>query len=194
MHLNLDELLGLRDGATTDEAASHAARCPACTAELARLEALRRALGTLPEIEPEVDLWPAIRSRLEADRRRRRWWRVGWVAASLFIAVTLVAALRGGIEALHEARIVRETRRLEAQSQQLEDALRAYQRSSAMSGRTAGTVIELEDRIAVIDARLAQFNKERTPSPDELGLWRQRVTLLDALVSMHGASKDYLGL
>jgi hypothetical protein len=55
-------------------------------------------------------------------------------------------------------------------------------------------VVEIEDRIAVIDARLAQLRDRRAPSVDTVALWRERVTLLDALVAMHATPQDYIGL
>jgi len=194
MHLTLDELLAVRDGDADAAVVAHATSCAECAAEVARLAAVGRALRELPTEGPATDLWPALRRTIEHQRWQRRWWRIGWAAAGLFIAVTLVAAVRGGIETWHEAKLARETRTLEAQSQRLEDALHGYQRSSAVSGRTAGTVVELEDRIAVIDARLAQLGADPSPTPDVLDLWRQRVTLLDALVSMHTDSRAYVGL
>jgi hypothetical protein len=65
---------------------------------------LRELAAALPrDIEPPVDLWPAIRAELTARPTRPTWWAAGWrlAAAGLLIAVlssiaTLVAVRSGG--------------------------------------------------------------------------------------------------
>jgi hypothetical protein len=194
MHLTLDELLAVRDGDAAPDAAAHAAACPTCRVEVDRLREMQDALRSLPAQRPDQDLWPALRARLDEERFRRRWIRVGWAAASVALMVTLFAGVRGGIEAYAEARLASQTKALVAHSQQLEKELRSYQTSSPMSGWTVNGVVEIEDRIAVIDARLAQLRDRRAPSVDTVALWRERVTLLDALVAMHATPQDYIGL
>jgi anti-sigma factor RsiW len=194
MHLTLDELLAVRDGEAAPDSVAHVAACPACHAEVERLREVQRALRSLPARRPDADLWPAVRSRLDEERWRRRWRLYGSVAASIALAVTLLAAVRGGLEAYHEARLATRTKALVAQSQLLERTLRSYQASSPVSGRTVSDLVEIEDRIAVIDARLAQLGEVRTARTDTLALWRERVTLLDALVAMHATPQDCIGL
>ena len=195
MHLSLEELLAVRDGEAGAEAAAHAASCPACAAEVERLRALRAALAALPPERPARDLWPAVVASRDAARQRRRWARVGWVAAGLAAVFTLAITVRGALEAVHEARLARETQALVAQSQRLERALRGSERRGAvMSGRTAGAVAQLEDRIAVIDGQLQRSSSSRGPSPETVGLWQERVRLLGALVSVEGSGETYVGL
>jgi hypothetical protein len=95
----LDDLV---DGSPLDASVAEAARahlrtCAACSAEERSLRDLVARAATLPHaIEPERDLWPAIRDRLEGEPARAsgppaRAWSPA-VAASL-----LVAAVTGGL-------------------------------------------------------------------------------------------------
>jgi hypothetical protein len=195
MHLSLEELLAVRDGDAATQAAGHASSCPECAAEIARLRAVQRALVALPEQRSSQDLWPAFRTALASRRHHRRWVLAGWTAAGVAAAFTLVIALRGGLDAWHETKLARETRELVAASQQLEQQLRTSNGGGrVVSGRTAGTIVQLEDRIAAIDAQLSRARAERYPSQDVVSLWQERVRLLDALVSVQTTRTTYVGL
>ena len=141
MHLSLEELLAVRDGEATTEAGAHADSCPECTAEIARLRAVQRALAALPEQRPSQDLWPALRTELASRRQHRRWVLAGWAAAGLAAAFTVVIGVRGGLEAWHEAKLARETRELVAASQQLEQQLRTADRGGRVVFFPAGSPI-----------------------------------------------------
>jgi hypothetical protein len=195
MHLILEELLAVRDGEASAEAASHAASCPTCAAEIDRLRMVQRELQALSEERPQHDLWPAVRSAIASRRRLRRLVVAGWVAAGLAAAFTLVIGVRGGLEAWHEATLARETKQLVAESQRLEQQLRSPDAAGrVMSGSTAGTILQIEDRIALIDSQLARARTERYPSQDVVNLWQERVQLLDALLSVHTTRVAYVGL
>ena len=178
MHVSLEALLELRDGTTEAAVAEHVAACAECAAELERLQRLRDDLRALAPIAPERDHWPAIAA-----------------AAALAAAVSLVAGVRGTIEAVQEMRVTREVRSLVAESQRLEEALRSSDSSGrVVDGRTVGTIVNLEDRIAVIDSRLAPEGKETLATQDALKLWHERVRLLDALVAVQSTREAYVGL
>jgi hypothetical protein len=195
MHLSLEELLAVRDGEGETEACRHVASCPACAAEVERLRAVAAGLAALPEPRPEVDSWPAVRAALAARRYRRRWAVSGWIAASLAAVFTLAIGVRGGVEAWREAKLARETKQVVAESQKLEKTLHGLDRGGrVMSGRTAGAIVQLEDRIGVIDAQLARSGSQRYPSREVLGLWKERVQLLDALVGLQETGARYVGL
>lgn len=194
MHLTIEDLLDVRDGTAGGDAVDHATRCPDCAAELARLDALRVDLANLTEERPSRDLFPAVVERLDVEQWRRRWVRFGWAAAGFALIVTLAAGVRGGREAWQEAKAARATSALVAQSEELEGELRGYRSGNVLSGLTARNVVEIEDRLAVIDARLAQLQRDGAPSPDAVDLWQQRVMLLDALVDMHTTRQAYVGL
>ena len=195
MHLSLEDLLAVRDGQATADAAAHVASCPECAAEIDALREVRRSLATLPQEHPAHDLWPALRADLAARRDRRRWLAVGWAAACLAAAFTLAIGVRGGIEAWHEARLARQTSQLVAESQRLERQLRTVGTGSrVVTGRTAGAIVQLEDRIAGIDAQLNRLGPDRAAGRDALSLWQERVRLLDALVNVQTTRTAYVGL
>jgi len=195
MHLSDEQLLAVRDGEASPADAAHAAACDACAAKLARMRALRTALAELPAEAPEHDLWPATSARLAAERDRRRLARAGWIAAAMAAMVTLVVGVRGSLEAWREARTAHEVRTLIGQSQRLERALQALDAPGrVVSGRAAGTIVELEDHIASIDAQLAHRGSDNAPSPQLVNLWQERVRLLDALVNVESTRVAYVGL
>jgi hypothetical protein len=195
MHVSLEALLALRDGEADTAVADHVAACAECAAELERLKGIRESLRALPELAPEHDLWPAIRAAAAGERSRRRLLRAGWAAAGLAAAVSLLVGVRGAVEAMHEMKTAREVRSLVAESQRLEQTLRTSGGEGRLtSGRVAGTIVNLEDRIAVIDARLAPNRNESLASGEALELWQERVRLLDALVAVQSTRETYVGL
>ena len=195
MHLSIEELLSVRDGEANAEAAAHASSCPECAAEVERLRALRDELAALPDDAPDRDLWPTVRAAAAARRQLRRWVRTGWALAAAALLFTAVMGVRGGIEAWRENQLARRTRALVAESQKLEHTLRSLEGDSrVVSGRTAGTIAQLQDRIALIDVQLGRTGPERAASQDELKLWQERVQLLDALVNVQATRTAYVGL
>ena len=107
---------------SAEEAAAvraHAETCVACAAELASQRALRETISMLPrDVDPDLDLWPAIAARLgERETRGGRlgwrtpaWsvagyaWRFSMVAAAAVLLVVAVRAWRpaGGAGAAWE--------------------------------------------------------------------------------------------
>ena len=73
----------------------HLTQCPACRAERAELEALRRALDAAPAPAAAVDL-PALYREAARHQKRvlRRWKRAAFAVGSLAAALLLVLALR----------------------------------------------------------------------------------------------------
>lgn len=86
------------------EIEAHAARCPACGAALARLNALRADFAALPPPRVGFDLAPAVAERIRAAGRarparparapRRGWWQ-GWPVALGTAAALGAGALLG---------------------------------------------------------------------------------------------------
>ena len=195
MHLSLEQLLAIRDGEAPASDLTHVAACSECAAEADRLRTVQASLKGLPVERPSHDLWPALQARADAERASRRIARVGWAVAAAAALVTLVVGIRGGIEAWREATAAREVKTLIAQSQRLESALHSYAEGGRVeSGRTANTIVEIEDRIASIDAQLARKRPDSTASPELAGLWQERVRLLDALVNVRATRVAYVGL
>jgi hypothetical protein len=207
MHPTLDRLLALRDGEATTETSAHVALCPACAAEVERLRGTAAALRALPELRPPVDLWPAVRGAFEARQRRKRLEWIGGAALALAASLTLVVvaprALRqvpgpspiAGHRPAASAADAGEIESLVRRSQRLEATLNQYQPAGrVIDASSASAVAEIEDSIALIDARLSMSSTGRAPSRDVIGLWRDRVRLMDELVQVHDARPVYAGL
>jgi hypothetical protein len=194
MHLSLEELLAVADGEAPPAACEHMAACPTCTTELSCLRIVRQELAALPALTPARDLWPLVREEALANRLRRRVVLVGWLAASLAIAISLAAAVRGAVETWQEMKTAKATKTLVAESQRLEGALRSLGGSRVVSARKAGVIVTLEDRIARVDSRLAGYSREGTSSREMVDLWQERVRLLDALVNVQASRTTYVGL
>jgi hypothetical protein len=95
-HKTEEELIGYRDGEAKErvEIAAHLNECGECREELARIEAVFRALDAIPAPDPGEDygerVWQRIAPRL--GRKKERWWE------SLFVPQRLAAL--GGVMAL----------------------------------------------------------------------------------------------
>ncbi|MBA3562783.1 MAG: hypothetical protein H0W33_01985 [Gammaproteobacteria bacterium] len=199
MHARVDELLSLRDGEPVGaEIAPHVAACAACTQEMSRLRGLRRRLRALPAAARPAGTWDAILGRAypASAGRRRRQLAVFGTAASILVAASTAWILRdvpaeapapAGEPA---ARIADEAMKpdLVRRSMALEDALRAldYQ-PGIVRGSTAGTIAEIEDRIALVDYQLTNATRSQLTHTQSERLWRQRVDLLGSLVQVRYA-------
>lgn len=144
-------------------------------------------LRALPVIEPPPRVWAAIKAERERRARRARWLPMlgTALAASLVMAVALVTLQRP----VDPPEQPSEVARLVAQSQDLDAALTAISPATrVLDLQTAGTIVALEDRIALLDAHLQYASHE---SPEATALWRQRVDLMEALVGVHATSGQY---
>lgn len=190
-HLSIELLLAVRDGDRSDPtllaAHEHVAACAACAAELDRLHQRTARLKALPMLEPARNQFPAVRTRL-ADDRRHQWQRrfaFGGLAAAATLAISVV-----GYDLVRPERLDASAQLETAmtRSQVLEQALTAYRpESRVMDTRTAQVVIELEDRIAAVDARLARAASQGRSKrlTEQVSLWQERVGLMSALVDVH---------
>jgi hypothetical protein len=194
MHPRLEDLLAFRDGDAAADVAAHLETCRECRNEVTRLAKMQRELQTLPALRPDRDLLEAVRETSERQRVNRRLAAAGWAVASLALAFTMTTAVRGGIDAYREARITREARSLIAESQRLEKELGMVGDGRTMlSGRRAGTIADIEDRITAVDSRLASIGQGR-PSEEAVQLWQERVHLLGALADVQSTRTSYVGL
>lgn len=204
-HLTMEQLLDLRDGATepgTAAAQDHLTQCEHCQAELDRLHQRAARLKALSTLKPPRDRWPAVRAQVMAERRRRLAWRgVGSLAlaASIALMVFFRPPVPGPTEVPAPASPDPQVQLEEAmlQSRLLEQALAEYEPERRVTdGYTARVVAELEDRISALDQQLQVTELTPDPSADQqlLQLWRQRVGLMDALVSVHLTRASRVGL
>lgn len=189
-HLTMDQLLALRDGDRSEPAFATAARhldgCPTCRAELDALHQRTARLRALATMAPASDQFPAIRTRLhwEQSRRRRLVSFAGMAAAAALVLGVI------GHDLVAPQRLDAEDQIANAisRSQELEQTLHTWGPDArVMDGRMAMVVIEIEDRIADVDARLQEVarleRKERMTR--EVSLWQERVGLMNALVDVH---------
>lgn len=196
-HATLDQLLAFKDGERSRGVADHLAVCSVCAAELDRLHQVGARLRALPVRRPPRDRWPVIRAAVERERRLGRWRRTGW--GSLALAASLALALGGRVLFHSETRdeaddYGAEVAALVEYSQQLEGALQAMEpESRVLNGRAAVAVADIQDRIAWVDAQLAQSPARREASSQVANLWRERVELMDALVNVHATRVANVG-
>jgi hypothetical protein len=160
----------------------------------ARAEDLLK-LRELPELAPPPGVWERVlegaRARTAGRRSRRR--AMAAAAAIVLAAIPLVyfATLdrpapptlsvaaqpsRVPAEGTSYAPLVAESARLE----RLLAGLPAPR--PLMAGSAAGTVVGLEDRIALIDAQLSYAAARDLAPPYREALWGERVELMNALV------------
>lgn len=191
---NLDELIdGTLDEATAHTALAHLETCADCRAELEAAEGLRSATLSLPtEIEPETDLWPGIRSRIEQRRvvagsfdhrpasTPRRFWMAAAAAAILVVSVS-VAYMAGLNRARTQtaaavpvssdvipAAYVDSAMDLELARNQLRASLES--RRAELSTETWSVVME---NMAVIDDAIARIEHALAANPNDGRLNRQ---------------------
>ncbi len=199
-HLSMELLLAVRDGERSEpaQAAAHAhlASCAQCRAELDRLHQRTALLRALPEMKPARNGFPAIQRRLADDRRHR--WQRRFAVAGLAAAASLALAVVGGD--LVRPETLDASQQLEtamSRSEILERTLNAWQpETRAMDSRTAQIVIELEDRIALVDGQLERSNRlaENERLAEQVALWQERVGLMSALVDVHLTKATNVGL
>jgi hypothetical protein len=191
MHCTMDDLLALRAGEASVWAREHARVCGACGAELEALYQRVAQLRALPLRRPARDRWPVVRDAVQAGRRRQRWGSWGLAAAAAVAGLIVFRPFwTGPVAGAELARVKQESATLEQQ-------LRRYDPEGRVtSGREAALAAALEDRIAVIDGVLARVGP---PDPQAgraelVQLWRQRVDLMQQLVSIRVTRATYVGL
>jgi hypothetical protein len=191
----MSELLAVRDGEGTAWARAHADECAFCREELDMLYRRVAALRALPAHRPPRDRWSVIRVEAVRERRGRLLRRVGWSGLAAAAAVAVLLGVRTVVP-IGPAPAVGQTELdgLMAQSRTLEETLRNYDpEGRVLSGRAAGIIADLEDRIALVDAGISQMTTRGGAREDLIGLWRDRVDLMSALVNAHVTRATYVG-
>jgi hypothetical protein len=189
----MDDLLALRAGEASVWARKHIEDCAACRSELDAVYQRVAQLKALPVLRPARDRWGVVRAALRRGRaQRRRTWGVWTLAAAAALAGVLL--LRPSSAGLHA-----ELAQAKERSATLEDQLQRYDvEGRVLSGRAAALVAELEDRIAVIDGDLTRRGGAATATgmqdAELVKLWRQRVDLMQDLVTVRATRARYVGL
>jgi hypothetical protein len=194
-HCTMAEMLAVRDGEGTAWARAHVEECPFCRQELDLLYQRVSALRTLPAHRPPRDRWSVIREQVRRERRGRTVRRVGYGSLALAAGMALLIGVKAvdfprGASSATDAQLTE----LMTRSRQLEASLQSYGTDGrVLSGRAAGIIADLEDRIALVDAGINQVSTGGGPPDQLLGLWQDRVDLMDALVSAHVTRAAYVG-
>jgi hypothetical protein len=193
-HLTMEQLLALREPGLEPGVQGwrdHAAACELCRAELDRLDQRVARLRALPTLAPGRNRFGEIRARAQADRRRRRAVVLSLSGLSLAATVALAVVLSPGASGTPAVASATEQQELEdiiARSQSLEGAIQAYNPDRRVTdGRTAMVAASLEERLARVDRQLqlVDFADQSVRQQEALRLWRERVSLLNALVDVH---------
>jgi hypothetical protein len=190
----LDEVVdGTLEESTARAALAHLAECADCRAELETAQALRSATRSLPtEIEPDHDLWPGIRARIEERHvvhgsfgqrpasPARHLWTAAAAAAILVVSVTVAymmgldrartrtAATTPFAPAAVPAAYVDSAVDLELTRNQLRSSLES--RRDELSSETWSVVME---NMAVIDDAIARIEHALAANPNDGRLNRQ---------------------
>ena len=191
MHCTIEDLVALRDGEGSVWARRHVEECAECQAERERLYQRVAQLKALPALRPPRDRWHAIRDTVVAERsrKRQRWMRSGLAVAAAVAGLMIVRPM------LQKPVLADDLAKAKLQSAQLETVLRDYDSDSrVMSGREADLTAQLEDQIASLDGRLAQFGDSGFGDAQLVNLWRQRVDLMQQLMQVHVTRAKYVGL
>lgn len=187
MHVNIGQLIAVRDGEPVDaDIRDHVERCVACQGSVAELRAMRKALAELPTEIPPEGAWNRIieNRRMEsAPSVHPRHPAIAAGLAAVSIAVLAVLGLRSlpVVERENPPREQAQLAHLQQQSRELEQLLRQYRAPAVVSVRAASTVGELEDSIALIDYRLSSPG---VSGAEQRSLWAQRVALMESLVTV----------
>ena len=213
MHATTEQLLSIRDGEpVTDHARSHIDFCDVCQAEIARLARVQEDLRALPEIKPDKGLWQAVavESLDRPDRHRFSWASAAGIAASFVVALVLVSrmdrepaetvgtAVTANNQSVSEpaasvAEVVPPVEsisvdQLRTRSRRLENLRRAMpEQPQVVRASTTRTIVDLEDRIALVDYRLSAAERLGLSPQQEKALWQERVYLMNTLVRLEYA-------
>lgn len=162
-------------------------------------------LRSLAPLAPERDQWPEIRGELETERRGWMPRAVVGTVLALAASVILVVLLPGGNpgEAPEGRDLAQRSPAAPITDAEIEQLVRESQRLEGLLRRTGSeprvtdgwqvqTVADLQDRIALIDAQLAEENAGRVSPAKRARLWQMRVGLMNELVRARAARAQYV--
>ena len=192
IHCTMDELLAIRDGQGSQGALRHLDECDECCNELELLHQRVAALKALPSLRPPRDRWSVVRDEVLARRARTRRRFGGWLTAAAAASVALAIGLGDLVTpAAQEPDPLAE---LVSEAQLLERALRTMRpETRVLTGRMAGAVAAVEDRLELLDLRFEQARVQRLSRERVIVLWQERVGLMDLLVNVHARPVILIG-
>jgi hypothetical protein len=190
-HLEMGELLALRDGEGSAFARSHLVACGACRRELNRLYAIRAELRALPTFSPPRELWPRVADHVG---RRRLWRRLSYGTLGLAAAAVLAGfiALRGPAAVNEEPadvwvseRVTQDLGPVIRRSRALESLLQTHRPMyQVYDAPTALAVSVLEDRVILLDRLLEESRSIGADRAVLRNLWVERNETLETLVGL----------
>lgn len=203
-HLEMEQLLALRDGEGTEFASSHVEVCSDCRRELDRLHQVRAELRALHPLAPPRDLWPRVAAQLARRRLERRLISGGAIGLAAAAALTGFLVVRS--PAVDEGPVIVGTAvpdvwvaetgsedlgPMIVRSRQLEMILRDFtSESQVLDAPTALAVSVLEDRIQLIDAALIEGRSHDVDRELLRDLWTDRVNSLETLLGLQLVDQD----
>jgi len=150
-------------------------------------------LSALAGFDPPAGGWAAVRSaRRQRETRASRALPIAVAAAVAALAAGLGWWLQDtqrelSLAATQEAPAALASAAVRAENARLEELLATLPERRVMRGRTAYTVAELEDRLALLDDRLSRVTLEPNAPERAERLWRQRVDVMNSLVQVRYA-------
>jgi len=215
MHASTEQLLSLRDGEPlAAEIHDHVEGCSDCSRELARLARVRAELRGLPPVMPRKSLWQvvAVGSLEQPSQRHVPWLSAIAVAASFVLGLFLIGRFDMGppdVSPVPQSTVAvgsaTDTTNvgvsevvpsvapvtladLQQRSRRLEGLRTAMpRRPQIVRASTARTIVDLEDRIALVDMRLNSAAALRLTERQRQALWRERVNLMQSLLQLEYA-------
>lgn len=195
-HLEMSELLALRDREGSAFARAHIESCATCREELGRLDQIRAELRALPRYTAPRELWPRVARELERRRRRRRIVQgaIG-VAAAAMLAGALVLGGSGDergrpVDPWVSDRTSEDLGPMISRSTELESLLRSHgPEYRVYDAPTALAVSALEDRIFLLDRLLVESRAIGVERQVLVQLWDERVITLEKLVGLQMAER-----
>jgi hypothetical protein len=151
-------------------------------------------LAALSAFDAPASGWRGVvAARKSREARLDRRWPVAVAAILLTVTAGLAAWLQSAQRALSadagrpEPAIATVAADVRAENERLEIILARLPERQAMRGSTAFTVVELEDRLALLDDRLSRVALEPNAPERSEQLWRERVGVLHTLVQVRYA-------
>ncbi len=209
-HMSEESRHGVADGTLEGEemrvAKAHIAVCESCARDIARLEVV--VMKTRADIAPpmsETDLWPSIRSRIDASkvvplgqragamvrpRARRPWLAIGSTTVAAALVIAAFAEMKTWVDRAPTsqlpqtdvafASVADSARSYEDESRRL---LNELEMERAMMGPSASK--SLDSDLAIIDASIAEQTAALARDPRSVALqrllassYREKVELL----------------
>ncbi len=209
MKVTTEELLALQDDPLFDpERKRELESDPKVAVQLRLLRGQRLALREMPDLQMPAESWSRIVAAVREKRPRfSRRMAMGLATAACAALVAVVAinvgfspdvqrqsaagAVPGGDPGAAMS-VQTDVGRLREKSRQLEQALRQMPRSPAVRRMdTAAPIVELQDRIALVDYKLNQAGSAGLAERDAAELWQQRVELMNRLLRARYVESRY---